>query len=82
MVNSQPQYETNDFKIMVYLYAMGYKILGMSGYDRRRVLIFEDDGTIKDAILRYLNKDQKIEINEIFDAQDRVKTIIYQKGDL
>ena len=73
------QYKTSDFNTACVLKALGYRILEVTGMkgDKRRDIVFEDEGDFHATVLAYENKEITLEVKSFIEAQDTVKRLIF-----
>lgn len=73
------QYKTSDFNIACVLKTLGYRIVEITGNkgDKRRDIVFEDDGSIPQAILAYENGEVNENLKQFIVSQDTIKRLIF-----
>jgi hypothetical protein len=70
--------EITDKDLIVYLNAIGFQIkdIKKDKNQNRSIVYFEDTNELKEAIIRYVNKSDSINICEFLSAEKRVKTLL------
>lgn len=68
--------EITDKDLMVYLVAKGFKIEKIKKDGNKSIVIFQENKELEDATIKFVNRQDSVNIADLLAAEKRIKTIL------